>query len=208
MLLTTLAETDFVDSLIRAGDLPADKDRSRELVAVERRHHVLSLRRRGLSYQQIAETLGSPEQLAAAGLDWEPVKITARGVSALVRRYLNMLERETAESRDELRQLENERLDALYRKWLPKQDSKDPVEATRAAAILLKISDRRAKLNGLDAPTRVDHHHSGSIMHELGVDPVEIQRTEDAFKTAFGDDLETVDAPGYVELPSGDPEDS
>jgi hypothetical protein len=85
------------------------------------------------------------------------------------------LELEESETRDELRQIENERLDAMMRKWLPRQDSKDAAERARAAAVLLRVHERRAKLNGLDAPTRVNVNHSGSIAHELDVDPAEVR---------------------------------
>lgn len=193
----SLAETDFKAN--RAVQY---------LESTERRHHILELRRRGMNYTQIAEALGNKKKLTEAGLDWEPISVSAKTCATVVKRYLNQLESEEVESRDELRQIENERLDAMMRKWLPRQDSEDAAERARAAAVLLRVHERRARLNGLDAPTRVNVNHSGSIAHELDVNPEEVARAKQSFLTAFGDADVTLDERDIVELPSGDSEDS
>lgn len=196
--MTELAETDF-----KAGMSPVH-----QLESVERRHHILSLRRRGMSYQQISETLANREMLKTAGLDWEPMQVSAGSCAQIVKRYMAKLEVETAETRDELRMLENDRLDDLLRTWLTR--SKDSgVDGARAAAIVLRIMQRRAKLNGLDAPAKLDVNVSGSIMHELGVNPEELERQRQSFMTAFGGEPpelpETVDGEFIEE--DDDPED-
>jgi DNA-binding transcriptional MerR regulator len=193
---STVAETDFKSE--RAGAM---------LESVERRHHILGLRRRGMTYSQISETLASAELLASAGLDWEPVHVSPSSCAQIVKRYLQKLELEESETRDELRTLENERLDELLRTWLPRargtgQTPPDP----KAAVIVMRLMERRAKLNGLDAPSKVDVNLTGSIMHELAIDPEELERQQESFLTAFGggDVIEGT----AVELPSGDPEDT
>lgn len=196
-------------NVLTETDFKADPERSgtQQLAAVERRHHILGLRRRGMSYQQISDTLCNREALSQAGLDWEPIQVSAQSCSQIVKRYLHALESEMMETRDELRLLENERLDELLRTWLPRTKDKG-ADGARAAAIVLRLMQRRSKLNGLDAPTRVDVNHTGSILHELGVDPEELERQRQSFVTAFGGELpETVDAE-YEDVTDAGPEDS
>jgi DNA-binding transcriptional MerR regulator len=98
---------------------------------VEQRHFIVTLRRRGMSFAQIAEALE-----AQKGITMEP---------ASVAQYV-----------------------------------------------------QRAKLNGLNSAKRVEHHHTGSLVHELGTDPHEIAREREAWLTAGGDasdsDIVDIDA--------------
>jgi DNA-binding transcriptional MerR regulator len=151
---------------------------------VEQRHFIVTLRRRGMSFAQIAEALE-----AQKGITMEPAS-----VAQYVRRYLDALTKEDLESAEELRALENERLDELLAVWGPKARGGD----VKAAQVVLKISDQRAKLNGLNSAKRVEHHHTGSLVHELGTDPHEIAREREAWLTAGGDasdsDIVDIDA--------------
>lgn len=194
-----LAETDF-----------KSQNAAEYLEATERRHHILALRRRGMTYAQIAETLGNGDALRKAGLDWEPISVSPATCSGIVKRYLQRMELEEAESRDELRTLENERLDELYRTWITKARGTESVAPDpKAAIIVLRIMDRRARLNGLDAPSKVNVNLTGSILHELAIDPEELKRERESFLTAWGGEAaDVVDATGFVELPSGDSEDT
>jgi DNA-binding transcriptional MerR regulator len=157
--------------------LPPERrnSRSRVLRDTQMRGRIISLRKRGLTYQQVAEVIKT-------GRDGGPVEhATANSVSLVMRRYLQTVNREAAEDLEELRTLENERLDELLTIWGARAREGDP----KAAHIVLRISERRAKMNGLDAATRVEHNVTGSVLHELGVDPDELEREREAFEAAF-----------------------
>ena len=162
---------------------------SRLLIAVERKQRIVGLRRRGMTYEQIAEVVSTGADGA------EPHGITKSGVAALVKRYLSEVDREASETVEELRALENERLDELLAKWGPLARQGD----RHAAAIVLRISERRAKMNGLDAAQKVEHDVTGSVLHELGVDPDELARQREAFASAFGEDIPEADV--VIEAP-------
>ena len=116
-------------------------EKAREIVrieATERQGAALELRLKGMSYRQIAEQL----------------QIQVGTAHELVNTYLLNAVTEPGE---ELRTLEVERLDVMLKAIWADVEAGD-VKAIDAA---LKISDRRAKLLGIDAPTKIEH--SGSI---------------------------------------------
>jgi hypothetical protein len=98
----------------------------------------IQLRIAGKSYDEIARILNynSPQ-----------------AVSKAVLKALRDIPKEKAE---ELRTVENQRLDALQDGVWPRATFGD-VEAVMA---MLKLMERRAKLNGLDMPTKVAHTDS------------------------------------------------
>lgn len=97
----------------------------------------LDLRQAGNSYREIAKQLG-----ASVSTIWEDIN------DALV-----TLADQEQEKTKMLRQLELERLDALHSShWANATTGQD----TQAAAVILKIADRRAKLLGLDKPAQLD----------------------------------------------------
>ena len=98
------------------------------------RRVALRLRAEGLSYKDIAAEMGVSQQTAH---NW----VTAE---------LKVAQHETAESVAQLRELEALRLDRMLRKWLPKAEEGD----AEAAGVILRIMDRRAKMFGIDAPTK------------------------------------------------------
>lgn len=107
--------------------------------AAARRAQAVRLRLAGATYQQIAEAAGYSHKAAARNA---------------VMRALTKVE---AESVSELRVLENARLDAdemVLRTIL--QDAQAPAR-TKIAAVdaRLRLSARRSRLNGLDAPVQV-----------------------------------------------------
>lgn len=135
--------------------------RARSIAQIERDAQFLELRRRGLSYRQIAAQMLVSSQKTA----YEAVQ--------------RALKDAIQEPADEVRQIELDRLDELMRHalrvlatphyvvsqikgevitFLDVNGTDKPVvdDAPILAAIdrLLKISERRAKLLGLDAPTR------------------------------------------------------
>jgi hypothetical protein len=108
--------------------MPKRRIRNREQVG-----KALDLRAAGGSYDSIGKALGLSKtrayQLVQEGLD-----------------ELNEKVRETAES---VRSLELRRLDAMFLALYPQRAQ------VRATDSLLRIMERRAKLLGLDAPTKV-----------------------------------------------------
>jgi hypothetical protein len=174
-----------------AAMIPADAAGQADfLERHERRQMVFDLRRRAMTHQQIADAL--TEHFGE--------KVSRQAVSKMLKRGLERMHREEAESVEELRALENDRLDELLRVWGPRAREGNE----KAAGIVLRIAERRAKMNGLDAPVKHEHDVRGSILHELGVDPEEVKRSRDAWQTAFGDTGAPDPIDGTAtELPSG-----
>jgi len=110
---------------------------SRRSQAAERAKQAFAMRIAGATYAQIGERL----------------QVTTGAAHKMVRRVLDQTRQETAEAADELRRLEVERLDALtLLLWKQATGSKEPNHG--AIDRLLRIMERRARLLGLDAPTR------------------------------------------------------
>lgn len=128
----------------------------RRVAVAERRAKAVRLRAAGLGYEEIARQVG----LKSADL-----------ARVDVHRALAALRTEPAE---EMRALESERLDFLWRTvmqvlsrthyvvsngkvmHLNGEPMRDDDPALRAVAALLQIQQRRAKLHGLDAPKQVE----------------------------------------------------
>jgi DNA-binding transcriptional ArsR family regulator len=109
-----------------------------ELDAAPRRREALELRAAGNSYEQIAEVMGiSP--MAVAG-----------HVNAALRRAWEIDHERT----EEIRQLEIERLDGLWKVFWPRATDKEK-PSLAAAGFCLKLAKRRAELLGLDREVRV-----------------------------------------------------
>lgn len=100
---------------------------------VRRRTEAVSLRLAGLSYEQIGERLG----------------IEPRSAASLIRRSLRSVESATAE---EQREVENARLDRAQAAIWTRVVEGD----LKAVDTFLHLSKRRAALNGLDAPMKID----------------------------------------------------
>ena len=104
--------------------------------AAEKRKEVLSLRRRGMSY----EAIGGKLNLSA---------LYCRNV---VSEALKALAANCTDSAVEIRQLEEERLDKLYASYVAKAEA----GCHKSAELCLKIMARRSALRGLDEPSKVD----------------------------------------------------
>lgn len=105
-----------------------------QIAAVEKQRQALEMRRQGKPYSEIAAEVGYS---------------SASGAHAAVRTALKKTLQEPA---DELRRLENTRLDAMLLALWPAIQKGD----AKAIAAGVKISERRAKLNGLDEPAELD----------------------------------------------------
>lgn len=98
-----------------------------------RQHRALELRLGGMQYAAIAEALDYADK------------------SGPYRAVASLLDRQESESAAEHRRIEDMRLDALLAKYWPAAMAGD----LKAAEFVGKLHDRRVKLHGLSAPTKV-----------------------------------------------------
>jgi predicted transcriptional regulator len=120
---------------------------TRDVNAALRAREAMDLRKLGATYQQIADKCGYADRGAA---------------HHAVQRELG---RTIQDSADDLRIIENERLDDLYRAMVAraiKGDEKSTWYVDRCLAIM----ERRARLWGLDAPTRAEQPVAAPIIRE------------------------------------------
>lgn len=101
-----------------------------------RQLEALELRQKGLSYERIGAQLGVTKEAA-----WQ-----------LVDRAMRDLRESVKETAAEVRELELARLDELTFAWLPAAKCGDD----KAAGVVLKTMERRAKLLGLDAASKTE----------------------------------------------------
>jgi hypothetical protein len=106
----------------------------------ERRTQAIELRCAGASWETIAATLGYATRGAACN---DVARALDQRLAAL------------GGQADRLRQLALERLDATLRAVWPLLDSDDPATVVRAAGTVVRIEERRARLEGTDAPAQV-----------------------------------------------------
>ena len=102
---------------------------------------VMELRRIGLTFEQIAKEVGYAGR---------------QGAKEAYDAAISRMGREAAE---DLRILENDRLDDLWRRaytQLSKIDAGDVDALTKLESVMLRISQRRSGLMGLDAPRQVE----------------------------------------------------
>ena len=102
----------------------------RELSALERKLAALELRKAGCTYEQIAAQLGYKNSSGAFKAVMKALKKTLQDPS------------------DDVRKLEIERLDDMLNRLWDKRER--PIITDR----ILRIMERRARLLGLDAPTK------------------------------------------------------
>ncbi|QRE81855.1 hypothetical protein F1734_17465 [Rhodococcus ruber] len=136
------------------------------LDASEKARLALAARRDGKQWAEIAEDLGYAD---------------ASGAYRAAKRLLDRTEFEAVE---EYRAIEADRLDDAHRTQLEHLTKvkltgapEDVSAVAKAVSAIVRISDRRSKLLGLDAPTRVDVAHSGEdfaataakLMKEIGL---------------------------------------
>lgn len=105
-----------------------------QIESEETRYKIFELRKAGWSHAQIANALNC----------------TRHHISQLLRKELETTRTLADAALDDLRTLELARLDEATKSIWPRVLNAD----TRAIDIFLKISERRAKLTGMDAPER------------------------------------------------------
>ena len=117
------------------------RNQDQSIRAHERQLQALELRKAGASYEAIAERLGYADR---------------SGAYRAVKAALTLTLREPAE---ELRSLEAERLDGMLLPLWRRVQAGDEKAIDRA----LHIMERRARLLGLDAPTRLQGELAGPV---------------------------------------------
>ena len=99
----------------------------------EKRHQALELRKRGLSYRQVAQALSCSVSVAHEYVE--------SAIAAIPR-----------EAAEDVRRLELERVDRMIAGAWPGASSGDP----KSIFAVVKLMERRAKYLGLDAPSKVE----------------------------------------------------
>lgn len=118
------------------------------LRAAAKQAKALELRRSGASFDEIASKLGYVNKGGA-------YKAVMAGLNASI-----------SEPAEELRELERERLDAMLKAIWPKVKKGQFGAIDRA----LKVSDRRAAIDGLDAPKRIEQNVNVSQLTDEQLD--------------------------------------
>ena len=133
-----------------------------KIAAAERQRKALELRMVGATFQAIADTLGYGNRSSATDAITRALRDTA-----------------PKELTDEVRRIENERLDALWRPMYHRAIGGDYLAVDRC----LRIMAQRAALNGLDAPIRVRQ----SVITEEDIDAAiaRIDREAEAMEKAI-----------------------
>lgn len=134
--------------------MPASK--AERAAAADRRKRAIALRIAGLDWQAVADQAG----YASRGAAYNAVNAALKA----------NLEEQNANA-EELRQLTVARYDRLQAAFWPKALKGDP----KAAEVVLKCLAGRAKIEGVDAPAKVEH--SGQVVtYEInGVDLEQLQ---------------------------------
>lgn len=152
--------------------------RSSNLRSVEKRNRILRLRRMGLNHEQIAEALADEDP---------PIEITPKGVLHAIRRYVEELLAEDVENAEVVRQLEVERLDAMFARVEADVRAGDPHLRQKAIRTQLSIMERRARLLGLDAAQKIEH--TGQIEAAAIARPEHVRQIEAEFAGRFDFEL-------------------
>lgn len=119
----------------------ANQTEPQALEANERRWEALEHRKRGTSYRDIAKLMGC--SLGAA--------------HNYVTDALEELKAKVHESAEQLREIEIQKLDRLEELMKESlEQEEDPVARGKVAAVIVKITESRRKLLGLDAPQKVE----------------------------------------------------
>lgn len=119
-----------------------------QLQRAEHRTRILTLIRNGASPEQVVELLaeGSP-----------PVEVTEGEIKRFVKGYLNKIHTEDALTIEEMRVLENERLDRLWSQLAAQVRNADGSANLKVVDRMTRLSERRSKMNGFEAAQRHEH---------------------------------------------------
>ena len=132
-----------------------EDDHLRLMLLQQRRVLVAKLRAEGLSYQEIAHVVRATVRGTPEGYDRNAVRID-------MEQMLDTVHQQGYQEVQRMRALELMRMDWLTVK-LHHLVEEGGIQITRAIELYLKVSERRAKLAGLDAPVQVDATLFGDI---------------------------------------------
>lgn len=118
---------------------PESQSSQRRIAAKERWTEALVMRRRGMTFERIGEVMGCGKQSAH------------RMITAAMKELRETCHEEAAV----VRELELQRLDAMFETAYQQATGADDAHYLDAIDRVLKIMDRRAKLLGLDAPAKI-----------------------------------------------------
>jgi hypothetical protein len=167
---------------------PAEEASTAEqLQHVAQRNRILAMARRGATPGQISEVLAKGDDQRGIA----PVAVEPERIKGLIRDYLESARKHDALTVDQLRVMEMERLDQLQQALETELRFTDPETGQqhinlKVADRLLRLSERRAKMAGLDAP-QVMEHRVGEGLKELGLLEEHIHRADEAARHAFAD---------------------
>lgn len=124
--------------------------------ASERRKQALELRKKGYTYEEIGKEIHCTKLRA-----WKYVK-----------RELDAIHAKTAETSEEVKTLELQKLDALYKAVFNRAISFDEEEETEKVDLYavdrcLRIMERKAKLLGLDSPEKLEVDENAKVIFHL-----------------------------------------
>jgi hypothetical protein len=157
---------------------------------VQRRTQGLEMKAHGATYQQISDALG----YSGKGHAYKDLHVA-----------LDKLCKEETLSAENMRTLQNERLETLFAAVWPEAVGMNPAKPgvnLRAAEVVIRIMERQARLNGLDAPVKADVAVSENVdarirvlLEKLGIErePVTVQG-------------ELASAPVAAEIPAQSPD--
>ncbi len=116
---------------------------------LSKQQQVLELRIMGATYRQIGKQLG----------------ISKSRVAELVRQGVDELNEQSRESADQLRAIEHQRLEALWRTLYPARIASDGTPDPDVIIKLVRVSESIRRLWGLDAPE--EHHLHLQLQGEI-----------------------------------------
>lgn len=149
-----------------------------QLNRTEHRNRVLTLIRNGASAEQVSELLATGDP---------PLEVTEQQVKNFVKRYLNRIHTEDALTIEELRALENERLDRLWSQLAAAARLADGTPNLKVIDRMTRLSERRSKMNGFEAAQRHEHVVYDGLA-ALGLDPDLVERGRQAWIDSTGAD--------------------
>lgn len=140
------------------------------LRAAQRRQRAVELRLKGKTFDQIGRAIG----------------VTKMAAWTMVNKELGEVAKATAETAELLRDVEARRLEEMTEKAHGLMQASSGDLRLRAIATLVKVSERRAKLLGLDRPTRVQIEDFSALSDEqlaalaAGEDPARVVTMTDS----------------------------
>ena len=151
-----------------------------QLERTELRNRVLTLIRNGATSTQVCEVI--PE-------------LTPEKVKGMVKSYLDKVHTEDALTLEQMRVLENERLDGLWRALTARLHNPDGSLNLKIVDRLTRLSERRSRMNGVEAAKKHEVY-IGNALEVLGVEAEHIERGRQAWLEAGEEEIEDAEVVG------------